>query len=92
MIADELDRSSVGTMARAIAYLTECMEREAREIKEVARMIAERMGVSMEEAEGMVLNVLQRDAGGLRECLEELNSLLDGGNGQMGEFLDITTA
>lgn len=92
LIADELDESGVGAMARAIGYLADCMERETREIEEVARMIAERMGVSMEAAEGMVLNVLQRDAGGLRECLEELNSLFDGDSGQTGEFLDLTTA
>ena len=92
LIADELDGSVVGGAARAIAYLADCMEREMREIEEVARMIAERMGVSMEAAEGMVLNVLQRNAGGLREWLEELNGLLDEGNRQMGEFLDITTA
>ena len=66
LIADELDKSGVGAMARAIEYLADCMEREAREIEEVARMIAERTGVSMEAAEGMVLNVLQRDAGGTR--------------------------
>lgn len=99
LIADELDGSGVGETARAIEYLADCMEREIaencgklREIAEVARMIAERTGVSMEAAEGMVLNVLQRNAGGLRECLEELNGLLDEGNRQMGEFLDITTA
>ena len=50
------------------------------------------MGVSMEAAEGMVLNARQRNEGGLRECLEELNGLLDEGNRQMEEFLDITTA
>lgn len=92
LIADELDENGVGAMARAIEYLADCMEREAREIEEVARMIAERTGVSMEEAEGMVLNVLQRDAGGTRECLEELNRLFDGDGGQKGEFLDLTTA
>lgn len=92
LIADELDESGVGAMARAIEYLADCMEREAREIEEVARMIAERTGVSMEAAEGMVLNVLQRDAGGTRECLEELNRLFDGDGGQKGEFLDLTTA
>lgn len=84
LIADELDESGVGAMARAIEYLADCMEREAREIEEVARMIAERTGVSMEAAEGMVLNVLQRDAGGTRECLEELNRLFDGDGGQKG--------
>ena len=91
-VADELDGSIVGEMACAIAHLADCMEREMREIEEVARMIAERMGVSMEAAEGMVLNALQRNEGGLRECLEELNGLLDEGNRQMEEFLDITTA
>lgn len=91
LIADELDGSGVGVLARTIGYLADCMERETREIEEVARMIAERTGVSMEAAEGMILNMLQRDAGGLRECLEELNSLLDGGSGQAGELLDLTT-
>lgn len=92
LIADELDESVVGAMARAIRYLADCMERETREIEEVARMIAERTGVSMEAAEGMVLNVLQRDAVGLRECLEELNSLFDEDSGQKGELLDLKTA
>lgn len=92
LIADELDGSIVGEMARAIVYLADCMEREMREIEEVARMIAERMGVSMESAEGMVLNVLQRNVGGMWECLEELNGLLDEGNRQIGEFSNITTA
>lgn len=92
LIADELDESGVGAMERAIGYLADCMERETRKIEEAARMIAERTGVSMEAAEGMVLDVLQRDAGGLRECLEERNSLFDEDGGQKGEFLDLTTA
>ncbi|NCE63045.1 hypothetical protein D1159_00265 [Pseudoflavonifractor sp. 524-17] len=95
LIADELDGNGVGAPARAIKYLADCMERETQEIEEVACMIAERTGVSMEAAEGMILNVLQRDAGGLRECLEELNSLLDADSRQMAknrEFLDPTTA
>lgn len=77
LIADELDRRDDGVMARAIGCLVACMveKMREREIDEVARIIAEETGVSLDGAAGAVLNVMQQEACGLREELEALDRL-----------------
>ena len=70
-VLDELTRRADKAIARIIAE-TVC---QSEEIEEIARILAERTGISMEEAVGAILNAMQWRTCEFGEILAALNLL-----------------
>lgn len=72
-IAEELYRRADKAMKRIIAETVD----QSKEIEEIARILAERTGISMEQAIGAIMNAMQWRTCELEGVLAALNLLLD---------------
>lgn len=72
-VLDELTRRADRAIARIIAETVD----QSKEIEEIARILAERAGISMEEAIGAIMNAMQWRTCELEEVLAALNLLFD---------------
>lgn len=72
-VLDELTGRADKAMKRIIAETVD----QSREIEEIARILAERTGISMEQAIGAIMNAMQWRTCELEEVLVALNLLFD---------------
>ena len=74
---NEFARRACKAIVRIMAELAGHAEDVAREFEEASRLLAERSGVSVEEAAGAILNALQRNECGAKETIEAINNLVE---------------
>lgn len=74
---NEFARRACKAIVRIMAELAGNAEGVARKFEEASRLLAERSGVSVEEAAGAILNALQRNECGAKETIEAINNLVE---------------
>lgn len=76
-VLDELTGRADKAIARIIAETVSQAEETSKEIEEVARILAERTGISMEQAVTAILNAMQWMTCEMEEALKAVNLVLD---------------